>query len=249
MGKDTPSNEPRYVDIGEGDPPIILLPGGSLNSSYLKPLAKKLADAGHRVVRVDSVKHDEDSVTMHVLAKDVIDVVNELGLGKCWIAGHAFGNRVARAVALDYPQQVEGVILLAAGGTVAPSEGATEALKIAFSDVSEAEAEKAMEYMVGDPKEAKPAWEAIKAARDPSLGAEQRQANLATPPDEWARIAHGTRAIIIQGSNDQMAPPANGEQLAKENPDNTTLLSIEGAGHLFAFIHPDATAKLILDNI
>lgn len=239
----------HFIDEGTNDiEPIVMLPGGSLNISYLGPLSKSLVAAGHRTVRIDAVHHKDD-VTMHDLADDVVAVMDELALPKSWIAGHAFGNRVARTVALDYPDRVLGIILLAAGGTVAPSDDAKEALKTAFSDVPEKQAEESMVYFVGDPKDADKAWDGVKDARDPSLGAMQRQANISTPPDEWARISPETTAIIIQGSHDQIAPPANGEQLAAKNPDNTRLLSLKGAGHLFPMIRPDETAKLIVDNI
>lgn len=241
----------HYTDQGTGNP-IVLLPGGSLNSSYLAPLAEELVAAGHRVVRIDARRPPQDPdevVTMHDLAADVAGVMAELDLPPGWVAGHAFGNRVARAVALDHPDRVSGVILLAAGGTVQPEPAAQEALKVAFSNVPDDEAIESMKYMVGDPAEAKSAWEAIKVARDPSLGAMQRQAVIATPQDEWARLAPGKTALIIQGSRDQIAPPANGEQLAAENPGQVKLAWIDGAGHLFPFLQPDRTARAIVENI
>lgn len=241
----------KYYDEGQGTP-IVVLPGGSLNSTYLAPLAKALATAGHRVVRIDARRPPTDPtevVTMHDLAGDVIAVMDELELSEAWVAGHAFGNRVARAVALDHPDRVTEVILLAAGGTVQPTGEAQKALHTAFTDAPESEMLKAMTYMVGDPKNAEAAWEAIKVARDGSLAVMQGQAIKITPPDEWARLVPGKKALIIQGSKDQIAPPANGEQLAKEYPGQVTLVSIDGAGHLFAFLRPDETAKAILDNI
>lgn len=186
---------------------------------------------------------------MHDLAGDVAEVMDDLDLDPAWVAGHAFGNRVARALALDHPNRVLGVVLLAAGGTVDPSPEAQEALQIAFADVPDDQAVPAMRYMVGDPDEAGSAWEAIKVARDPSLGAMQRQAVMGTPQDEWARIAPGTRAVIVQGTRDQIAPPANGQQLADDLPEQVRLVPIECAGHLFPFLQPEATARAILDHL
>ncbi|WDH78077.1 alpha/beta hydrolase [Microbacterium esteraromaticum] len=240
-------------EVGADRVPIVLLPGGSLNSSYLIPLANRLVQAGHRVVRIEArgtrAEGDGRAVTMHTFADEVAAVMARLELPPSWIAGHAFGNRVARTVALDFPGRVHGLILLAAGGTVTPSAEAQEALRIAFSDVTDSEAEAAMIYMVGDPGDAVAAWHAIKEARDPGLGAVQRTANLATPQEEWAPIRPGAKALIIQGTRDQIAPPANGEQLAASNPGNTRLLSIDGAGHLFPFLQPEETARKVLDSI
>lgn len=243
----------RYYLDGDGAAiPLVLLPGGSLNATYLAPLAHRLAEAGHTVVRVDARQPPTDpevTVTMHDLARDVVAVMDHVGVSVCWVAGHAFGNRVARAVALDFPDRVEGVILLAAGGVVPPEAAAQEALRTAFSDAPDHEMAQAMTYMVGDPADATPAWNAISVARNGALGPMQATASAVTPQDEWARLAPGTKALIIQGSKDHIAPPANGENLAAEYRDQVTLLSIEGAGHLFAFLHPDQTARLILDHI
>ncbi len=141
------------------------------------------------------------------------------------------------------------MILLAAGGTVQPSKEAAEALKVAFSDVPESDAIDSMRYMVGDPDNAQAAWDAVKKARSPEIGAMQRQAVLKTPPKEWAALAPGMRTVIVQGTNDQMAPPANGEQLAKEYPDQVTLEWIKGGGHLFSIFHNDETAKAIIKHV
>ena len=124
-----------YIDQGEGTP-VVLLPGMSLDISYLGRLADALAADGLRPVRVGSRQPPSDpdaAVTMHDLADDVNAVLTALDLPPAWVAGHAFGNRVARAVALDHPDRVAGVILLAAGGTVQPSPEASDALRIAFS--------------------------------------------------------------------------------------------------------------------
>ncbi|MFV0452078.1 MAG: alpha/beta fold hydrolase, partial [Propioniciclava sp.] len=209
----------RYYLDGAGDGvPIVLLPGGSLKATYLAPLARQLARAGHRVARVDARQPPTDpdqTVTMHDLAADVAAVMDHLDLPTCWVAGHAFGNRVARAVALDHPDRIEGVILLAAGGVVPPVDEAQEALRTAFSDAPEAQMEQAMTFMVGDPADAGSAWQAIKVARAGRLGPMQSTASTITPEDEWATLVPGKPTMIIQGSKDQIAPPANGEKLAE----------------------------------
>ncbi|MFV0307691.1 MAG: alpha/beta fold hydrolase, partial [Desertimonas sp.] len=214
-----------YLDEGDG-PPIVLLPGGSLDISYLARLAAALTAGGMRVVRVGARTPPTDpdvTVSMHDLAADVLATMKHLDLPKAWIAGHAFGNRVARTVALDQPDRIAGVVLLAAGGTVQPSPEAADALRIAFSDVSHDEAVSAMRYFVGDPADAESAWDAIDEASTPVLGAMQRQAVMTTPQQEWASLVPGMDVLIIQGSKDQIAPPANGEELARSAPDQVTL--------------------------
>lgn len=241
----------QYATTGSGAA-IVLLPGGSLNISYLEPLAMRLADGGLRAVRIGTrtpLADPDAQVTMHDLARDVVDVMDHLGIQSSWIAGHAFGNRVARAVALDHPGRIDGVVLLAAGGTVPPSAEAAHALQVSFSDVTQDEAIGAMDYFVGDPKDSASAWAYLKPARDFHVGAMQRDAVMNTPQEEWARLVPGMRVLIVQGTKDQIAPPANGEQLAQEYPGQVTLAWVEGGGHLFSVIHPNQTATAIVQYV
>ena len=51
---------------------------------------------------------------MHDLADDIALVIQQIGGGKAIVLGHAFGNGVARTIAVDHPVTVEGIILAAA---------------------------------------------------------------------------------------------------------------------------------------
>ncbi len=247
---ETTDSTVEYFDEGDGTP-FVLLPGGSLDVSYLGPFARKLADSAFRVVRVNprGVGRSTgplDGLTMHDIAADVIAVIEQLGLAPTYVAGHAFGNRVARTVALDATTTVRGVVLLAAGGTVQPSPEAQQALQVVFSDVSRDEAVDAMRYMVGTGDDAEAAWETIEPARSPEAGAIQRDAVVDTPADEWRALADGVEYLIVQGTDDQIAPMENGRILAREGGDRVTLATIDGGGHLFALSHPTEAADAIV---
>jgi pimeloyl-ACP methyl ester carboxylesterase len=58
---------------------------------------------------------------LHDLAGDVAGVIKAIGCGPVHLIGHAFGNRIARCLAVDQPSLVRSVTLLAAGGLIAPS--------------------------------------------------------------------------------------------------------------------------------
>jgi pimeloyl-ACP methyl ester carboxylesterase len=103
-----------YVDEGTG-PAVVLVPGRGLNAAYLGTLAGMLTEADHRIVRVGTRRPSDgrdDTVTLHDLAQDVIDLMDHLGLADAWIGGHAFGGAVARTVSLDHTDRVNGVLLL-----------------------------------------------------------------------------------------------------------------------------------------
>ena len=53
-------------------------------------------------------------ITLHDFAKDMAAVIEKYGGGPAVMAGHAFGNFVARTTAADFPARVKAVILLGA---------------------------------------------------------------------------------------------------------------------------------------
>jgi pimeloyl-ACP methyl ester carboxylesterase len=51
--------------------------------------------------------------------------------------------------------------------------------------------------------------------------------------------------LVIQGSDDEITPPANGERLQATAPERASVKNLDGAGHLFPATHPIETAFII----
>ncbi|WP_029144545.1 alpha/beta fold hydrolase [Microbacterium luticocti] len=211
-----------FADEGEGPGAVVLLPGRGLNISYLSALAAALAEAGHRVVRVGS-RHPssavQPAVTLHDLAEDVVDVMAHLGLDDAWIGGHGFGGAVARTLSVDHTDRVNGVLLL---GVEEPAEDAA-AREAADSEV--------------------PA-----SARDGEIDAMQQAALDATPLADWTMPASVVPVLVIQGADDRITPPANGERLRAAAPERVSVVTVEG-GHLFPATHAGAASWAIEDYL
>ncbi len=242
----------EYLEQGQGEP-VVMLPGGSLNVTYMQPLADALAAAGYRVIRINprraghSTGSAED-VTLHTLAADVAGVVRHLGLDKVHILGHAFGNRVARTFAADYPALTQTVILLAAGGKIPPGPEAQKALRTIFDpNASDDEYLAAMRYMVGDPADVEAAWAALKPSRAPQAAPLQAAAAQKTPLEDWWAPPGKAPYLILQGTHDQAAPPENGELLKQDLGDRATLTPLEGAGHLMLVTRAGQVTQAIVD--
>ena len=238
----------EYYSIGSGER-IVLIPGGGLNVTYMEGLAQALAKEGYRAVRINprgagASKGEADHVTLQDLAGDVAGVIKDLNVGPVHVAGHAFGNRVARMLAADHPELIKSVILLAAGGKVAPTPEADSALKVVFSPTAtEEEYLAAMLYMVGDPKDTKMAGEVLKQSRAPEAGAIQYKAASTVALDAWWAPAGNFQLLAIQGYDDQAAPLENGVLLKEDLGDRVTLVTLKGAGHLMLVTRPQETAK------
>jgi pimeloyl-ACP methyl ester carboxylesterase len=112
----------------EGDgPAVVLLPARGLNIGYLSPLAHSVAQEDFRLIRIGARRPSDSAVTLHDFAQDVVDVLDHLGVADAWVGGHAFGGTVARFVALDHHDRVNGVLLLGVEGTAGsdgPEDGA-----------------------------------------------------------------------------------------------------------------------------
>jgi pimeloyl-ACP methyl ester carboxylesterase len=147
---------------------------------------------------------------------------------------NAVGNRVARTLAADRPELVRTVILFAAGGKVPPTPHGEQALKTIFDPKStDADVLENMKYMVGNPANIQMAWQVIKPCRAPQAAGIERTAMNNTPLKDWWAPPGKVRYLVVQGTDDQIAPPENGELLKQELGARVTLVSLPGAGHLF----------------
>lgn len=64
-----------------------------------------------------------------------------------------------------------------------------------------------------------------------------------------AELAPGIPVLVLQGADDEITPPANGEALRASAPELVSVVTIEGAGHLFAATHAGETAAVIEDYL
>lgn len=239
-----------FVDQGEG-PALVLLPGRGLELAYLGILANMLADEGFHVLRVGTRRpaDAQDAVTMHDLAQDVVDVMDHVGLRHAWVGGHAFGGAVARTVALDHIDRVDGVLLLGVEGEEPPADETARAAQAGFLAAPEHELPEGVTHLIGDFEDAALAWRFVASARAAALEPQQTAALAATPTAEWAALAATVPVLVIQGGHDLIAPSEGGERLRASAPDRVSVVAVEGGGHLFPATHAGDTAGVIEDYL
>jgi pimeloyl-ACP methyl ester carboxylesterase len=241
----------EYFSQGQGDV-VVLLPGGSLSVNYMEGLAQALADSELRAVRINPREAGKSTgaakgVTLHDLAGDVAGVIKSLDVGAVNVAGHAFGNRVARMLAADHPELVKTVILFAAGGKVSPKPEVQKALQVIFApNTTDAEYFAAMKYMVGDPANVKMAGEIIMQSRAPEAAPIEYETVATAKLADWWAPPGKARYLVLQGTLDQAAPPENGELLKKDLGDRLTLVPFPGAGHLMLVTEPKKAAAEVV---
>ena len=93
------------------------------------------------------------------------------------------------------------------------------------------------------------ASEVPETARKVDLVAMQSAARSATPEGGALEIPSGLPILIIQGADDEVSPPANGQALAATAPERISVVTIEGARDLFPLTHVGETAWPIEDYL
>ena len=137
------SERPVTIEVllrGKG-PLIILLPSLGRGAADFDDLAGRIAAAGYRTAAINprgiGGSQGPKAPTFAETAGDVREVIRALQSGQSVakpvvLVGHAYGNRLARAVATWHPDAVSGLILLASGGQVAIPPAIAKALRDVF---------------------------------------------------------------------------------------------------------------------
>lgn len=239
----------EFLLDGAGDA-VVMIPGGGLDASYFGGLARRVARAGFRAVAINprgvGASTDRlEGLTLHTLAADVAAVIEALGSGPVHVLGHGFSNRVARCLAVDRPDLVRSVILLAGVGLMAPDPEVVRALQAWFrEDTTEVECLEATKRLVADPAAAQQVFRQVK--RWPAAAAAQRAADRATPQDDWLEPPNQVSFLIVQGLKDRVAPPEHGHAFRERLGPRVQVADIRDAGHMVFLEQPEPVADTIV---
>ncbi len=109
----------HYQEVGDKDaPPIILIHGFCSSTLVWSRVFLQIADAGFRVIAPDllgygySAKPRDFDYTISAQARMVAGLLKQLGLQRATLVGSSYGGAVAAAIALDYPNRVEKLVLV-----------------------------------------------------------------------------------------------------------------------------------------
>jgi pimeloyl-ACP methyl ester carboxylesterase len=113
----------HVVELGEharpGSPPVVLLHGAGSNLADMDLAIGERLAARHRVILIDrpglgfSARQKGADVSPAGQAAVLRQVLDQLGVERPIIVGHSFGGTLALAFALDFPDRVAGLVLVA----------------------------------------------------------------------------------------------------------------------------------------
>ncbi len=98
--------------------PIVMLHGASSNLEVMRPLAERLART-HRVILLDrpghgwSTRESFSDSTPQPQARMIAEALQKLGLGQAIVVAHSWSGALALRIALDHPDRVAGLVMLA----------------------------------------------------------------------------------------------------------------------------------------
>jgi pimeloyl-ACP methyl ester carboxylesterase len=112
----------NVVDIGPRDaagPPVVMIHGASSNLEGMRlPLGDMLAK-NHRVILIDrpghgwSTRTSEQDSTPAIQGRMIDEALEKLGVARAIFVVHSWAGALGARMALDYPQRVAGLVMLA----------------------------------------------------------------------------------------------------------------------------------------
>ncbi|MGV8995711.1 MAG: alpha/beta fold hydrolase [Parvibaculaceae bacterium] len=231
--------------------PVVMLASLGRPASDFDEVASSLADAGYRVTLPDprgigGSSGPMEGLTLHDLAEDVAAVIKSLGVGPVILLGHAFGNRLTRTTAADYPHLVSRIVLLACGGLIEMPHEARAALMNCFNkDLSADEHLKNVAYGFFAKGNDASVW---REGWYPDVMRMQATAVQATPVEDWWE-AGGQNMLVVQALEDTIALSANAHDLKKRLGERVTLVELPHAGHAMLPEQPARIIEILKDYI
>lgn len=229
---DGPTGPIEVHESGDGEP-VVLIPSLGRGATDFDDLARRLAAAGYHAIHPEprgmgGSSGDLAGLSMADLAADVAAVVHACTDRPVTLVGHAFGNRVARMTATEYPHLVDSLVLLCCGGLVPPEPEAAAALHRVF-DVELADSDhlaavdQAFFAPGNDASVWFDGWHGVVAAV-------QSEATTAQPVEHWWG-AGGKDLVVVQPADDVMAVPENALRICEEFGERAQMVTVPNAGH------------------
>ncbi|MCZ4260057.1 alpha/beta hydrolase [Limimaricola sp. G21655-S1] len=253
----------HYLDEGEGLP-LLCLPGLSRNAADFDHLAPHLR--GVRLIRPDyrgrgrSAWADPATYTVMQESRDVLGLMDHLGLSRAAILGTSRGGLIAMALAATVKHRLIGVSLNDIGPEIAPA-----GLETIKGYLGITPAQKSWEEAARDRARSWTGFEGVPHERwlaevrghyeetpggltlryDPALREAVLGGAVQPAPDLWPLFdaLGGLPTALIRGANSELLTADTAAEMRRRHPD-MIFAEVPGRGHVPFLDEPEALAAL-----
>jgi pimeloyl-ACP methyl ester carboxylesterase len=257
----------NVVEVGSGFP-IVLVHGLPSCAYDWATLPQKLAAKGYRVIAYDRIGYGyssrtpptPDRYTCESNAQDLAALLDALGIERAALVGWSYGGAVVQTLAREAPERVSHLVLVGAVGPAQPENGHDALSLVLASPVGSA----VLGWVASIPPLGRQMTHEnlvqafARADAIPPGWTEYTQAMLALPGTLDAFVLESQRgrsaalqpqllrmpALILQGTADQLVPPAVADDLHRRLA-GSQLVMIAGGSHMLPVTHPDLLADHI----
>ena len=244
---------PHHVVSGDG-PPLVLSNSLGTSGAMWDPQVSALA-ARFRLIRYDHRGHGRSPVPeppydLADLGRDVLDLMDHLGVDRAHVGGLSLGGMVSMWLAAHAPSRVDRVALLCTAAKLGPPSMWDDRIATARSSGMASLAD----LVIG--RWFTPTF----ALESPAVVAPVRDGLLATPVAGYTGCCAAIQGmdllpvlpsvaaptLVIAGTADVATPPEHGSLIASLIP-GAKLELVDGAAHLANLSHVDTVTSLLLD--
>jgi 3-oxoadipate enol-lactonase len=250
-----------WEEAGDG-PPVVLVHEAIADSRMWDPQWETFPKA-HRTIRYDLRGFGRSPLEpgAYSHARDLVELLDELGLERTALVGGSLGGRVALEVSVAQPERVDKLVLMDPG---VPGHDWSEETRAGWAEEEaalergdlEAAVEVNLRMWVDGPGRSPD--EVDTALRERVREMQRRAFELQVPVDEAAdedllvanvleRAGEVTApTLVLTGDKDRSDMQAIADRLAAEMP-NARRASIAGAAHIPSLERPEEFDRLVLD--
>ena len=226
-------------------PPLVLIHGAGGDHLSWPAEIRRLAEV--RLFTLDLPGHGKSEgpgrQSVPDYADSVVRFMNVAGLSRAVFIGHALGGAIALTLALDHPERTAGLGLISSGPRLPI---AASMLENAANPATFILAVQSLQELMRIPQSEKSlqdqTFRHLSSIRPTLLHGDLCACDQF---DVTSRLyAIRTPALVICGTDDQLAPRRFSESLAAQIP-GAALQTIDGAGHLVMLEQPRRVAALL----